>query len=62
MNGFVVCDYNLKRAIKMTTNNIQTPMQQNVDLEVLNDFSRPFDEVRLAAFTQVVNFMYAGNP
>ena len=37
-------------------------MQQNVDLEVLNDFSRPFDEVRLAAFTQVVNFMYAGNP
>ena len=30
-------------------------------MEVLIDFQRPFDDLRLNAFIQVVDYMYKGN-
>ena len=36
--------------------------QQNVDLNILNDWNQPFNEQRIAALDQVVQYMYRGNP
>lgn len=36
-------------------------MQQQLELPILIDWSRPFDEQRLKALDMVVNYMFAGN-
>ena len=34
---------------------------QNIDLNILNDWNKPFDNQRIAALDQVVQYMYRGN-